>query len=179
MEYPPLPRPGSPTIPIRTPPNSNVVISEAVNEAIIERDAIAERKLKLMIHNMKEAESAAEDVQQVQMLITEKLNIEDEITITQTTRLGAPREDDKPRLLRIELATLSQKRKILSKATQLRNLEEEDDFAKVYIRPDLTPKQQTESKNLYERLKQKRLEDPDNTYVIRKQRIIKLDPVET
>ena len=71
------------------------------------------------------------------------------------------------------------KRKILSKATTLRQLPDDDKYAKVYIRPDLTPKQQEDSKNLWEALKTQRSEDPGNLYKIKTGRIIKVGPKPT
>ena len=64
------------------------------------------------------------------------------------------------------------KRKILASATKLRNIPHDDKYAKVYVKPDLTKKQQADSKNLSEALKQKRLSDPTNQYIISKGKII-------
>ena len=174
LEFPAMPQlpadANPPPLPNATP--SNVRITEAVNEALIENQEIQKRKLKLMLHNFPEADNITEESQQVKELIETKLQITDEITITEFVRFGKTT----PKLLRIELETLSMKRKILSKATTLRQLPEGDKYAKVYIRPDLTPKQQEESKNLWEALKTQRLEDQGNLYKIRAGRIIKVGP---
>ena len=103
-------------------------------------------------------------------LIETKLQITDQITITNTVRFGTTT----PKLLRIDLETLSMKRKILSKAVTLRQLNERDQFARVYIRPDLTPKQQEESKNLVEALKTQRQQDQGHLYKIQRGKIIKI-----
>ena len=129
-----------------------------------------------MLYNLNEAADPTEDVTQVQDLISNKLEVNEDIVITDSTRLGKVRSDGKPRLLRITLETLSMKRKILSTVTKLRQLEENDKFHKVYIRPDLTPKQQDESKNLYNQLKITREQNPDNQYKILKVKIIQTQP---
>ena len=72
---------------------------------------------------------------------------------------------------------LTMKRKVLSTATKLRQLPESDKFAKVYIRPDQTPKQQEASKNLWEALKAKRILDPRHIYKIKRGVIIQTGDV--
>lgn len=183
--YPPLPAPADSNGPLPVhldsngpvQPNSSpssVRLTAAVKEAIDERENIDKRKLNLILNNLKEAENATIDANQVQELIANKLDIGEEIVITETKRLGNVRDDGKPRLLRIALQTLYMKRKILSKATKLRSLDEADTFAKVYIRPDLTPKQQQESKNLVAKLQAKREADPDNRFKIQKGKIVQV-----
>ena len=159
-----------------SPNTSSVRLTAAVKDAIAERENIDQRKLNLILYNLSEAADPTEDVTQVQDLISNKLKVNEEIVITDSTRLGKVRSDGKPRLLRITLETLSMKRKILSTVTKLRQLEENDKFHKVYIRPDLTPKQQEESKNLYTQLKTTRELNPDNQYKILKGKIIQTQP---
>ena len=100
------------------------------------------------------------------------MSIEEEIIIKEITRMGKVRDDNKPRFIRLKLETLAMKRKILSSATKLRQLPSTDTYAKVYFKPDLTKKQQQESKKLYVELKVKRLQDQDNHYIIAKGKII-------
>ena len=68
------------------------------------------------------------------------------------------------------------KRAILANATKLRKLAEDDQFARVYIRPDLTPKQQVESKNLYTELTKVRDRNPTKTYKIKRGTIMEVLP---
>ena len=74
---------------------------------------------------------------------------------------------------------IEQKKQILSRATMLRALPETDAYSKVYIRPDMTKKQVVESKNLYELLKQKRLDYPQQTWKITRGRIIEVEGQQT
>ena len=130
------------------------------------------RKLNLVIFSLPEADSAEEDTAQIKTLFESKMNIQDEIVITEINRLGRTKPDGNPRLVKITLENLNMKRKILASATKLRNIPHDDKYAKVYVKPDLTKKQQAESKNLSEALKQKRLSDPTNQYIISKGTII-------
>ena len=155
-------------------PNTNRAnITTVVNEALKEKEDIQNRKMNLVIHNLEEPTDDATEDALLKTLINDKLGIEDEITMTDITRLGNRRDDGLPRMLKIELQTLSMKRKILSCATKLRQLPEQDKFAKVFVKPDLTKKQQQESKNLYEILKKTRIDDPDNRYKIYRGNIIR------
>ena len=97
--------------------------------------------------------------------------------------MGNPRTDNKPRLVKIAVETLTMKRKILANVTKLRDLPEDDNFAKVYVKPDLTPKQLQASKNLWEilqrtakNLQRTRREDQNHIYKIKYGKIIKVGP---
>lgn len=129
-----------------------------------------------MIFNLPEAANPEDDAVQLKTLIETKMNIKEEIIIKEITRMGKVREDNKPRFVRLKLETVAMQRKILSSATKLRQLPPTDIYSKVYVKPDLTKKQQQESKNLYEALKDKRLLDPDNHYIIAKGKIIVKPP---
>ena len=108
-----------------------------VNEAMVEKDKINERKNNLIIQNLSESGSTNEDLGKVRNLIRNKLNITEEIAITDITRMGTEAQG-KTRWLKIILQQLKHKKLILSKATTLRNLDEDDEFSKVYIKPDLS-----------------------------------------
>ena len=92
--------------------------------------------------------------------------------------MGKPRTDDKPRLVKIALETLAMKRKILANVTKLRQLPDENKFSKVYVKPDMTPKQIQASKNLWETLQRTKREDPHHIYKIKKGEIINVGPIE-
>ena len=170
---PPPPPPANHDGPVQaTTPNTPTRLNTAVNEAISERDNIDRRKLNLMLNNVKELENKT-DEDQVKELIANKLEITEDVRITDTTRLGKLRTGSS-RLLRITVESLAMKRLILSKATKLRTLPDTDAFHMVYIRPDLTPNQQKESKNLYEQLKARRLQDALHQFKIQKGKIIQI-----
>ena len=141
-------------------PVTPIRLNTVVNDAFLEREEIQKRKLNLMLHNLPEADVATDEDTQISDLI-DKLELTD-IVITDHIRFGTTT----PKLLKITVETLAMKRALLSKATTLRQLPENDKHAKVYIRPDLTPKQQKESKNLNLELKKRRDEDPAHSYKI-------------
>ena len=141
-----------------------------VNEQCAERDEILKRKQQLMIFNLKEAATPEADKQQTHELLN-LLNIDEENTIENMTRMGKSREG-KHKPIRITLGNLSTKRKILASAPKLREVPEGDRFAKVYIKPNLTVNQWKESKNLMENLRVRRLAEPNKTMKIFKGKII-------
>lgn len=142
------------------------LISAVVREDHDERERIKQRAPNLIIHNLPESNSVNEDVQQVNTIIKDVLRYAN-FEIVKATRLGFP-QDDRNRLFKITLSDIPTKKKILARATELRNLPQEDPYAKVYIRPDLTPKQVEVSKNL-----QKQLHDMREANQGRKFKIVK------
>ena len=161
--------------PPTSPATARANLETVVNETMKEKEEILKRKLHLMLHCLDEPTGEETDDGLLKTLIEDKLQITEEITIVEITRLGDPRDDNKPRLLKIKLESLAMKRKVLSRATQLRQLPVTDGFHKVYIKPDLTQKQQKDSKNLNDQLKAKRNADPDNNnqWVIYRGKIVK------
>ena len=61
---------------------------------------------------------------------------------------------------------------ILRKASTLRNFE---DYKKVFLSPDRTVEERVNRKKLVDLLKEKRGADPNNSYVIRKGEIVRVD----
>ena len=96
----------------------------------------------------------------------------DEVIVTEAIRLGEKRRDNKHRFLRVTLESLETKRKILAKATTLRDVPEGSDYHKVFIKPNLTVKQNEISKNLREDLRVRRLEEPTKRFKITKGKIV-------
>ena len=144
-----------------------------------ERERIAVRKFNLMILNLSETntrqtdeETAENDITQFNKIINNRLYLN--ITVDNATRLGN-RSREKYRPVRVTLRNLDEKKRILKRAVQLRYLDEEDTYYRVYIRPDLTVKQLATSKNLQEMLKQKRLDYPQKQWKIFRERIIEVE----
>ena len=67
-------------------------------------------------------------------------------TVTNAVRLGS--KGAKPRLLKISVGSIQEKLLILKNCTKLWNKEFPDSIQKIYIAPDLTPKEQQENKAL-------------------------------
>ena len=122
--------------------------------------------------NFKEAGNPEADKKQTYELLN-LLQIDDEIQIEDFTRMGKAREG-KHKPLRITLNNLSVKRKILAKASKLREVPSTDRFAFVYIKPNLTVQQVKDSKNLQEDLRMRRLADPNSNLKISRGKIVKV-----
>ena len=101
-------------------------------------------------------------------MINEGLEIE-EVSIKNIVRLGK-KEEDRTRLLKVTLESVKNKREILMKAKKLREAER---WERVFVTPDLTPKERQQNKELREELKQ-RTKDGEEGLVIRRGKIVKL-----
>ena len=152
------------------PSQNQIMFREFVNNTVAEREEIMKRKYQLVIFNLKEVNSAEDDKKQTQELF-KLLNIEDEIKIEELIRMGKT-QADKPRMIRVTFSDLATKRKVLAKAPTLRNVPQDSNFAKVYIRPNLTAQQLQDSKNLQEELRVRRLQDPTKHLKIQKGKIV-------
>ena len=152
------------------------LLNKGVWEEANERDRIKKRECNLIVHNLPETQDKDDDLKNMCTIFKDVLFIND-VNISNLTRLGE-KKDNRDRLLRITVQDTATKKRILSRATELRNLPDEDYFSKVYLRPDLTPKQQEASKNLYATLLEVREQDPTNHYKISKGSIVKVGPKE-
>ena len=74
-------------------------------------------------------------------------------TITQAIRIGKKRE--KARLLKITFSSTQEKAAVLRSCTKLRKSNVPEDVRKIYITPDLTPKEQELNKTLRTQLPEK------------------------
>ena len=149
------------------------LVKEIVKEETAERERIKERQLNLIIYNLPESNEAVEDISKAKLLIRDRLDIYENVIITNVTRFGQ-RNNERNRLCRITLETMKIKKTILQRAPQLRRLPQDDPFCKVYIRPDLTPKQMETSKNLYAELIAIRTQYGDRRFKISRGEIIEL-----
>ena len=148
------------------------VVSAQLNDAIEERERIKQKRCNLIFSNIEES-TIEEDKVKVLTVIREKLELKEEFEIKSIARLGK-KDETKLRLLKVEFANLQQKKNVLRNATKMRNLDQHDTYAKVYIRPDLTQKQIEESKNLTRQLLEKREENRDEKWMIRRGQVIKV-----
>ena len=134
-----------------------------------ERKEIERRKLQLIITNLKEFGNPENDKKELKEML-KMIQVQGDIKIEEVYRLGA--RSDKPRVLRVHVKDLTTKRNILAKAPELRKIPEDHKFAKVYVKPNLTPKQQEASRALEAKLKEKRDNDPTKNWIIKKGVII-------
>lgn len=144
---------------------ANQDLATAVKEEITEREQIMAKKLNLIIHGMKEN---GQDLHEVKQMMTTCLKLD--AAPESVTRIGQP-DHSKPRMILAVMRNINDKKKVLSKAKEIRNSSEER-YNTVFIRPDLTPRQRAESKNLQAQLMRRREDNPNKTYKIYRSEII-------
>ena len=151
-----------------------VQLRSIIHEEMAERQNIEKRRNNLIIVGVKESTEAGEELRKIQDLIRVKLAITEEVVIQDLTRLGT-RTRGQNRMIKITVKDIKSKKVILNKAKNLRQLEEGDEFHKVFIKPDLTPQQVEVSKNLVAQLKEVRESEPEKKFKIYRGRITELN----
>jgi len=92
--------------------------------------------------------------------------------VTKAIRLG--KRGDKPRLLKVSVASESDKASIMRNCTKLRNTNLPTAIQKVFITPDLTPKEQEVNRKLQAELKE--LNKHGNRFRIKNWKIVQRNP---
>ena len=149
---------------IKVPPT----FATAVQQVSTEMQEIQKRKLQLVFTNLDETGSNDRDKRAVEEIL-ELIHVN--VKIVEVMRLGK-QNNEKPRVLRVSVENLADKRTILSKATSLRNIPNDHKYAYVYIKPNLTPTQQETQKNLYLQLLAVRKKHPTTKYKISRGQIV-------
>ena len=93
-------------------------------------------------------------------------------TITKAIRLG--KKSNMPRLLKVSVASESDKASIMRNCTKLRNVNLPSIVQKVFITPDLTPREQEVNKKLRAELKE--LNKDGNKFKIKNWKIVQRSP---
>ena len=157
-------------------PLANTELSSIVRSEVSERAEMDKLKMNLVISGIAELvpNNDNADKEAVTTLLEEELNIT--LDLSSTERIG--NSTDQTRLLRLKFATQRSRKEVLSKAVQLRNSATDHTKNNVYVRPDLTRKQQLESKNLRDLLRKTRADNPGQTYKISKNKIECTSPAE-
>ena len=150
---------------------SQSTFENKVNDIFKENKEIEKRKNQLIIMNFKENQNAEADKKEVRELFN-MLNVNEELLIERADRMGEKRNDGKPRFLRVDMKSVHMKRKVLEKASQLRDVPETHKFHKVFIKPNLTKNQQAQSKNLQAQLMKERDKNPGVNMKIHRGKII-------
>lgn len=154
-------------------------IDDKVQSAIDEYRAREARKTNVIIHNIPESEceEAAdrkkEDSEAIEDLIKNGLDL-GHVKMEAVVRLGK-KVEGKARLTKVQLDTVKSKREMLNNAKKLRNTAS---WSRIYITPDLSPKEREENRKLREELK-KRTADGEEGLVIRRGKIIMQTPSST
>ena len=125
------------------------------------------RRLNLIVHQLIEpTETDTQkrkecDVKETSNVIRKYLGVS--ASITNAVRLG--NKGAKPRLLKISVSSRQEKASILKNCTKLRNKENPSNIQKIYITPDLTPKEQQANKALRSQLEE--MNTPNKLYKIK------------
>ena len=141
-----------------------------INTEISERDQIEAIKHNLIISGIPENLNVQDDLIKFTQMIKDEMDIIAEIESAE--RIPRKTESDNPKLLRVVFKEMKMRKAVLSKATTLRQSENEDVKTKVFIRPELTKRQLEESKNLTTQLRAKRKDNPLRTFKIYRGKII-------
>ena len=129
--------------------------SEVITAFLNEEKERSKRWLNLIIHNVEESSAEngkarnEQDIQKVKSMFDEYMGIKP--NITNALRIGKKGESSpnvKPRLLKVALATEHDKGLLLHNCTKLRSKINPDNVRNVYVTPDLTPREQQQSKAL-------------------------------
>ena len=131
------------------------------------------RKMNIIIHNAPESTATEPSVR----IAHDTKSVADiaksidagPVEIVNIIRLGK-KLDGRPRLMKVQLSNLNQKRKILSNAKKLR--ESSSSFQKVYVTPDLSLNERRENKRLRDELLQPK-KDGEKDLIIQRGEIVK------
>ena len=137
----------------------------------------SKRKLNLIVHNAPESTETQgparkqHDIDYITGALQQYLGITTKIE--KAFRLGKHDEKcgEKPRLMKITVASKHDKVAILRNCTKFRGTDNPRDVQNLYITPDLTPAEQEINRKLCEELREKNHDD--NFYRIKNSRIIK------
>ena len=149
---------------------ANTDFSSIVRTEVSERAEIEKLKNNLVVSGIEETNNDDRDKAAVKAMLEGELDLT--LDIQSTERIGKIKDGVPTRLLRLKFVTMRSRKELLAKCTELRNSANEHVKNNVYVRPDLTTKQQKEKKNLRVLLKKKRQENPDQTYKIYRNQIV-------
>lgn len=133
--------------------------TEAVTEALKEKDELEKKKLNVILFNVPEkdegtlSERNAHDLNSV-MAVQEA--VKTKLPVKEVRRIGR-KQPYKVRPLVVKFSSTEERNEVLRSAYNLRDYKEQDGFLRsVSIQPDLTRKQQEVNKVLVEELKRRR-----------------------
>lgn len=151
-------------------------ISQAVSSCMSEEKEKQRRRLNLIVHNLAESSSTEgqqrklDDINKVANILTNTLEVS--AKVTNAVRLGKKVDTtDKARLLKVTIETEKEKASILRNAFKLRNKELPEHLKKIFITPDMTPKERKENKLL--RAKLSEVNKSGNNYKIKNGQIVR------
>lgn len=163
-------------------PNANFSYSKTTSEVITsfldEEKERSKRRLNVILHNIEES---SEDNGQARMEQDKNtaMSVFDKYMgvkpgIVKAYRIGKKRDPGpnvRPRLLKLILSSDHDKALLLRNCTKLRNEDNPEDIRRVYVTPDLTPREQQKNKALRAQLAEKNKEG--KSYWIKNGKIVR------
>jgi len=155
------------------PPTSDA-LRNAVSSVINEEKEKQKCKLNLIVHNMSEPSADEpharknQDIASLQDILSTHLNVH--VHISNAIRLGK-KGGPKPRLLKVTVESDEEKAAILRNTKKLRTPTIPEQLKRMYITPDLTPREQEANKALRSELAQRN--QSGNQYKIKNGRIVR------
>ena len=131
------------------------------------------RKLNVIVYNVPESnattglERKEEDLTRLNCLFKDYLQVSPDIT--KVIPLG--KKSDKPRLLKVSVASIDQRSNILRNKVKFKQDSNPEHVKNIYISPDFTPLEQKRRKALHEQLK--KMNNVTNLYVIKNGSIVR------
>ena len=133
---------------------------EVSNSYINEEKERSRRRLNVIVHNVAElsAESGSErkshDISNVASIFDKYVGVK--VKVTNANRIGRRKDDQpRPRLIKVSVESERDKAMLLRNCTKLHARDNLEDIQKVYITPDLTPREQQHNKELRIQLAEK------------------------
>jgi len=136
--------------------NTKESITQLASAVISEQQEKERRQLNIVVHNIEESSSDSpqmrkqDDIKKVTSFVDKYLAVK--CSVTNAVRLGKRQQGGKPRLLKITLASIQEKKAILRNKLHLRKEDNPQEIKKIFITPDLTPSEQKKNKKLREEL---------------------------
>lgn len=158
-------------------PKMESVVTSTVKSLLSEEKEKDKRKLNLIFHRIPEStaeealERRAHDTDHVKTIIQTYLKVDAQVDTI--VRIGK-KDPNKTRLLKVDVLSEKMKKLILRNSPQLREESNPDWVKKVFITPDLTPKEQEENKALREKLTELNKTAP-RSYRIKNGQIVRRD----
>lgn len=127
------------------------VVDRKLAEALEEQNEIEKRKDNIIIVNMRESDKTSveerkqDDLAQARTILGKLTKIVDD-GLTDPVRLGKI-GGNRPRMLRVSVKSIEKKKEIIKKAHEI-NVGITDKNKRIYINPDLTPKQREKNREL-------------------------------
>lgn len=141
-----------------------------MQEDEVEKEEIQKRCKNVIVFGLNESASDdagvrfADDLEAMQSVIG-NLQVEHDITKVVRLRKKNEQQDAKPRPLLVSLRSEEERVELLKKAKNLKDMEE-GGLNRIFILPDLTPKQRQIRKNLVQELKKRQSEGETGLMIV-------------